>query len=98
MQAPGLRNMDAPVDYFRERARRHTEILGSEWQVTRSPREAILDVEKKTFSSSWVVGEEVFPACLEELQAWAAREFEDLDRPRVELRRFVWHVFSDWRD
>jgi ubiquinone/menaquinone biosynthesis C-methylase UbiE len=98
LEAPGLRNMEAPVDFFRERARRHTEITACEWQVMRSPRAAIADVEKKAFSSSWVVGEDVFPACLEELKAWAAREFEDLDRPREELRRFVWHVFGDWRD
>ncbi len=98
LEAPGLRNMEAPIDYFRQRARRHTEILACEWQVMRSPRAAIGDVEKKTFSSSWVVSEEDFPTCLEELQAWAAREFEDLDRPRAELRRFVWHVFGDWRE
>ncbi len=98
LEAPGLRNMEAPIDYFRERARRHDEILACEWQVMRSPREAIADVEKKTFSSTWVVGEKIFPACLAELQAWATSEFQDLDRPREELRRFVWHVFGDWRD
>jgi len=97
MRAPGLREMEAHLSFFRERARRHSEILACEWQVTRTPREAIADVEKKTFSSSWVVSEDVFPACLSELHTWAAREFEDLDRPHAELRRFVWHVFGEWR-
>jgi len=95
--APGLREMEAPVTFFRGRARRHNEIQACEWHVARTPRQALEDVEKKTFSSSWVVGEAVFPVCLAELHAWAGRELPDLDRPRNELRRFIWHVFSGWR-
>ena len=97
MGAPGLREMEAPVTFFRSRARRHSEILACEWHVARSPRQALEDVEKKSFSSSWVVSEAVFPVCLAELHVWAERELPDLDRPRYELRRFVWHIFSEWR-
>ena len=97
MGAPGLREMEAPVTFFRARARQHNEILACEWRVAQSPRQALEDVEKKTFSSTWVVNEAVFPVCLAQLRAWAEREWVDLDRPRDESRRFVWHVFSDWR-
>ncbi len=96
MGAPGLREMEAPVVFFRARARQHQEILACEWRVARSPRQALEDVEKKTFSSTWVVSEDVFPACLAQLRAWAESEWVDLDRPRDESRRFIWHIFSDW--
>ena len=96
MGAPGLREMDAPVKFFRGRARRYAEIQACEWHVERTPRQALEDVEKKTFSSSWVVGEAVFPVCLAELHAWAERELPDLDRSRNELRRFIWHIFGGW--
>jgi SAM-dependent methyltransferase len=85
LTAPGLRNMEAPVEFFRERARRHAEILACEWPVTRSPREAIADVEKKTFSSSWVVGEEDFPACLEECRHGRAQ----VRRPGPSARNYA---------
>jgi SAM-dependent methyltransferase len=97
MGAPGLREMEAPVTFFHARAQQHKEILACEWRVARSPRQALEDVEKKTFSSTWVVSEAVFPVCLAQLRAWAGREWADLDRPRDESRRFIWHVFSDWR-
>ena len=96
MGAPGLREMDAPVKFFRGRARRYAEIQACEWHVERTPRQALEDVEKKTFSSSWVVGEAVFPVCLAELHAWTERELPDLDRSRNELRRFIWHIFGGW--
>lgn len=76
---------------------RAEEIVAAEWTVERSPRLALHSIAERHFSSSWFVPDDLFPVVRADVEAWAAREWPDLDRALPEPRRFKWMklAFSD---
>lgn len=69
---------------------RAESVIAAEWVVERAPRLALQSIAERHFSSSWIVPDEIFPAVLAEIEAWANKEWLDLDRAIPERRRFKW--------
>ncbi|MEK9164448.1 MAG: class I SAM-dependent methyltransferase, partial [Chloroflexota bacterium] len=69
---------------------RADEIVAAEWTVDRAPRLALQSIAERHFSSAWLIPDDVFPAVLADVEAWAAREWRDLDQTIPERRRFNW--------
>jgi ubiquinone/menaquinone biosynthesis C-methylase UbiE len=67
-----------------------TEIMATEWTATRAPRQQLQAIAERHFSSAWLVPDEVFPAIYVELEAWAQKEWPNLDEPIDERRGFKW--------
>jgi len=67
-----------------------TEIVAAEWIVERAPRFALQAIAERHYSSSWIIPDETFPVVLAEINDWASREWDDLDRAVPEARRFKW--------
>ncbi len=66
------------------------EIIAAEWTVERAPRQALQSIAERHFSSAWHIPDDLFPAVLADVEAWAAREWRDLDQTIPEMRRFKW--------
>ncbi len=69
---------------------RPDSVVAAEWTLDRAPRLALQSIAERHFSSSWIVPDEIFPAVLADMQAWAENEWPDLDRAIPEARRFKW--------
>lgn len=67
-----------------------TEIVAAEWTVERAPRLALQSIADRHFSSAWLVPDETFPAIYADLEAWAKKEWPDLDQAIPETRGFKW--------
>jgi SAM-dependent methyltransferase len=74
---------------------RRSEIVAAEWTIERAPRLALQSIAERHFSSAWLVPDDLFPALLVDLDAWANKEWPDLDRAIPEQRRFKW-MKIDW--
>ena len=66
------------------------ETVAAEWMVERAPRQALQSIAERHFSSAWHIPDDLFPAVLADVEAWAAREWRDLDQTIPEMRRFKW--------
>ncbi len=71
-----------------------TEIVAAEWTVERAPRLALQSIADRHFSSAWLVPDETFPAIYADLEAWAKKEWPDLDQAIPETRGFKWMKIS----
>ena len=69
---------------------RATEITAAEWTIERAPRLALQSIAERHFSSSWLVPDDLYPALYAELEAWAQKEWPDLDQAILERRSFKW--------
>jgi SAM-dependent methyltransferase len=69
---------------------RVSEIVAAEWKSERAPRLALQAVAERHFSSSWIVPDSVYPTLCAELEAWAQKEWSDLERAIPETRWFKW--------
>ncbi len=69
---------------------RAESVVAAEWVVERAPRLAMQSIAERHFSSSWIIPDGIFPAVLADMQAWAEKEWPDLDRAIPEVRRFKW--------
>jgi SAM-dependent methyltransferase len=70
---------------------RHSEEnLAASWTLERTPRLALQSIADRHFSSAWLIPDEVFPSLYLELEAWAQREWPDLDQAILEQRSFKW--------
>jgi SAM-dependent methyltransferase len=66
------------------------------WTRTHPLAHHIETIEHRTWSSSWGVPDEFFPACLAELRAWAASEFGPLEMEFTVPHKFVWQRYR-WK-
>jgi SAM-dependent methyltransferase len=69
---------------------RATEITAAEWTIERPPRLALQSIAERHFSSSWLIPDDLYPAIYAELEAWAKKEWPDLDQAILEQRGFKW--------
>jgi len=65
-------------------------VVAAEWTVERAPSLALQSIAERHFSSSWMIPDDIFPAVLADVQAWAQSEWRDLDCAIAESRQFKW--------
>ena len=94
---PGARDFDDVKAYLLAAGATLDEVRVGAWSVTRSVAHALETIEHRTWSSTWAVPEDFFPACLAELRAWAEAEFGGLDQTYTLQHHFVWQVYR-WPD
>jgi ubiquinone/menaquinone biosynthesis C-methylase UbiE len=73
------------------------EIVAAEWVTWLSPNERLAAVEQRMDAESWFLPEALFTPLLEQLRAFAAATWDDLDAKQAVTRRFVLKVTrGDW--
>jgi len=75
-----------PVDEGQERT-------AAEWQTKLTPRQVLDQIREKDDAESWVLPDELLVRVMERLDAFAASEFEHVDKPLPVTRRFVYSQF-----
>lgn len=90
---PGARDFADIQAYLTGTGARVTERRVGQWAVTRTVAHALETIEHRTWSSTWTVPEDFFPACLAELRAWAEVRFGGLDHAQTVTHHFVWEIF-----
>lgn len=91
--APDLLPPAAGVPLAQQLAHRggHTvnEHQAAEWTTTLSPAERLAMVEQRIDAESWIIPDHLFGAVCDDLRAFAARTWPDLDAPQTVTRRFL---------
>lgn len=72
------------------------EWSAAEWEETHSVGEAVTAIEQRTWSGTWTVAEDAFPACIAALREWARKEFGSLEREFTLPYKFIWQRFC-WK-
>jgi ubiquinone/menaquinone biosynthesis C-methylase UbiE len=89
---PGIQSREELTDEAR-RLGASVEALTVVRYVTESaPADSLQLIAQRTFSDTWHVPEPVFSRTVEELRAWAATEFGNLERARRAEQRFLLDV------
>jgi hypothetical protein len=66
-----------------------TEVEVIRYPLTFTLREELERFAARVYSDAWEVPEAIFEISMEELRAWADREYGDLDQQRADEVRFV---------
>lgn len=90
---PGARDFDDIKSHLLAEGAALEEVRVGSWTVTRSVAHALETIEHRTWSSTWTVPEDFFPACLAELRAWAEAQFGGLEQTYATPHHFVWQVY-----
>lgn len=69
------------------------EIVGAEWTAELTPRQVLDGIGSRDDAESWVLPDEVLSETMRRLEAYAASEWPDLERPQPVTRRFMLGVF-----
>lgn len=69
-------------------------VIAARWEREISPAKALSGVSERLFTPYWGLPDEEHAAVVEELRQAAVQKFGDIERPRREPRRFVWHFFN----
>jgi SAM-dependent methyltransferase len=90
---PGAQEFDDVKAALFEMGAAMDEWAVGEWATTRTLARHIETVEHRTWSATWDVPDDFFAQCLDELRAWAVREYGALEREFATPRKFVWQRF-----
>jgi ubiquinone/menaquinone biosynthesis C-methylase UbiE len=71
-----------------------SEWIAAEWEETYTLAELLDLFEKRIWSSTWDVPDDLYAAGIRRLRRWAARKFADLNEPQRMPGRFSWLEFS----
>lgn len=87
---PGADERYQVTEWLREHAFQPQEFPVVHWEVTQTPREALEQVTRRIWSSTWVVSDDIFAASVVRLESWAKDYFgDDIDTPFKGTRQFV---------
>jgi ubiquinone/menaquinone biosynthesis C-methylase UbiE len=87
---PGAIARSEVTEWLWEQGLHPQEFPVAQWEVTQTPREALEQVTRRLWSSTWVVSDELFAASVQRLERWAKGYFgADLDTPFKGVRQFV---------
>ena len=90
VKRPGAVVRTDVTEWLREQGLRPQEIPVAQWEVTQTPREAVEQVTRRIWSSTWVVPDDLFAASVQRLESWAKDYFgADMDAPFKGIRQFV---------
>jgi ubiquinone/menaquinone biosynthesis C-methylase UbiE len=90
VKRPGTVERSDVTAWLKEHAFQPQEIPVVQWEVTQTPREALEQVTRRLWSSTWVVPDDIFAASVVRLESWAKDYFgADIDKPFKGTRQFV---------
>jgi SAM-dependent methyltransferase len=85
---PGVRSSDEFVQQLRAMGAEVTEVEVMRYPLRFTLREELTRLESRSGSDSWEVPDDLFDASLQELRAWVASEYGDLDYTHEDELRF----------
>jgi ubiquinone/menaquinone biosynthesis C-methylase UbiE len=87
---PGASARSEVTEWLKSQGLRPQEIPVVQWEVTQTPREAVEQVTRRLWSSTWVVPDDLFAASGVRLESWAKDYFgADMDTSFKGVRQFV---------
>jgi len=90
VKRPGTSARSEVTAWLKEQGLQPQEIPVVEWEATQTPREAVEQVSRRLWSSTWVVPDDIFAASIVRLESWAKDYFgDDMDTPFKGTRQFV---------
>ena len=90
VKRPGAVVRTDVTEWLKEQGLLPQEIPVVQWEVTQTPREAVEQVTRRIWSSTWVVPDDLFAASVQRLESWAKDYFGgDMDTPFKGIRQFV---------
>ncbi len=70
------------------------DFLGARWQVAYTLHDRLALHERRVFSSTWDVPEDIYRQVMQELRQWAIQSYGDLDQPMAQEHSFIWQRFQ----
>src|SRR5215469_10608579 len=90
VKRPGAGERSDVTSWLQEHGYQPQEIPAVQWEVTETPREALDQVTRRLWSSTWVVPDDVFAESVARLESWAKDYFgSDIDKQFKGSRQFV---------
>jgi ubiquinone/menaquinone biosynthesis C-methylase UbiE len=90
VKRPGASARSEVTVWLKEQELQPQEIPVVKWEVTQTPREAVEQVTRRMWSSTWVVPDDIFAASIVCLESWAKDYFgADMDTQFKGVRQFV---------
>ena len=90
VKRPGASARSEVTSWLKEQGLQPQEFPTVEWEITQTPREAVEQVTRRLWSSTWVVPDDIFATSVERLESWAKDYFSaDMDTPFKGVRQFV---------
>jgi ubiquinone/menaquinone biosynthesis C-methylase UbiE len=77
VKRPGAEQRSDVTTWLKEHALQPQEIPVVQWEVMQTPREALEQVTRRLWSSTWVVPDDIFAASVVRLESWAKDYFGD---------------------
>lgn len=69
------------------------EVVAAQWATELAPRQVLDGIRSRDDAESWVLPDEVLTETMRRLDAFAASQWPDLDKPQPVARRFLLGVF-----
>ncbi len=89
---PGIQSREELVDEARGLGAAVEEVQAASYFTELRPQAVVDNIASRVVSDTWDIPDPIFERTLEELRAWAAQEYGDLDQPRREEQRFLLDV------
>jgi ubiquinone/menaquinone biosynthesis C-methylase UbiE len=90
VKRPGASARSEVTAWLSEQGLQPQEFSAVQWEVTQSPREAVEQVTRRLWSSTWVVPDDIFAVSVERLVSWAKDYFgTGMDTQFRGIRQFV---------
>jgi ubiquinone/menaquinone biosynthesis C-methylase UbiE len=90
VKRPGASARSEVTVWLKEQGLQPQELPVVKWEVTQTPREAVEQVTRRMWSSTWVVSDDIFAASIVRLESWAKDYFgADMDTQFKGVRQFV---------
>ena len=90
VKRPGTEARSEVTAWLKEHALQPQMIPVLQWEVTQTPREALEQVTRRLWSSTWVVPDDIFAESIVRLESWAKDYFgADIDTQFKGTRQFV---------
>ena len=90
VKRPGASARSEVTSWLKEQGLQPQEFPTVQWEITQTPREAVEQVTRRLWSSTWVVPDDIFATSVERLESWAKDYFSaDMDTPFKGVRQFV---------
>ncbi len=90
VKRPGTDARSEVTGWLKEHALQPQMIPVLQWEVTQTPREALEQVTRRLWSSTWVVPDDIFAASVVRLESWAKDYFgAEIDTQFKGTRQFV---------
>jgi ubiquinone/menaquinone biosynthesis C-methylase UbiE len=90
IKRPGAEERSDVTAWLKEHGLQPQEIPVVQWEVIQTPREALDQVTRRLWSSTWVVPDDIFAESVVRLESWAKDYFgTDIDRQFKGTRQFV---------